>query len=380
MDVVDVAGVGGKEIPLALKAGDAVVVVKHGLQAFLLIALNGAVHVVHRVVARVCVLPRRGSRLGTAGVVAGGEDQPIVADGPGDLLLFLPGCGMGPQVFHPYAIPGGHGYLSSQLLPVRAHHGLDVRADEVGEDGMRQVVVVRADEEQVELAVQAGLAVVVGDGGFQALRVVLCDGLFYVPLSGFRYVLRQRGMAGCEHQAVMKDNEDSPRLFLLGERVDAPSGVPVALFSGGVYQLPQGREPRPGADELAFQRGYAAVHQHRALGFVQEDQRASVLGGCLTPVERKGGVQPVLSVVFNRLFHVGTGEGLIISGLGFGRCGRRGRGRRGRGGRRLRVIAAGDAEERDGRKSKQQQNDPGRRPPGESARSHYPNLLAFICS
>ena len=80
-------------------------------------------------------------------------------------MLFLPGNRMGPQVFHPDAILGGLGYLLPQFLAVGADHALDVGADQVREYRMSYVVVVRADQEQVELAVQAVLAVVVGDDG-----------------------------------------------------------------------------------------------------------------------------------------------------------------------------------------------------------------------
>ena len=70
MDVIDVVRVGGEQVPLALEAGDAVVVVEHGLQAVALVALDRPLHVLHGVFPRVCVLPCRGAGLGTAGIVA----------------------------------------------------------------------------------------------------------------------------------------------------------------------------------------------------------------------------------------------------------------------------------------------------------------------
>ena len=190
VDVIDVVGVGGEEVPLALEAGDAVVVVEHGLQAVLLVALDGALDVLDGVFPGVGVLPGRSARLGPAGVVAGGEDKPVVADCPGDFLLFLAGYRMGPEVFDPDAILGGLGYLLAEFLSVGADDVLDVGSDEVREDGMGDVDVVGADEEQVELTVEAVLAVVVGDCGVQAVLFVLGDCLVDVFLCGTSHVFR----------------------------------------------------------------------------------------------------------------------------------------------------------------------------------------------
>ena len=98
---------------------------------------------------------------------------------------------MGPQVLHPHAFPSGLGNLPAQFLPIGADHILDIRADEVREDGMSQVEVVLADKEQVELALQAVPAVVVGDDGIEAVRVVSRYGPAHVLLDGFGNVLHQ---------------------------------------------------------------------------------------------------------------------------------------------------------------------------------------------
>ena len=71
-------------------------------------------------------------------------------------------------------------------------------------------------------------------------------------------------MAGGKHQAVMEDHKDPSRLFLLGDRVDAPIGRPDAVFSGVGYHSPQAGEPRSGADVLALEGGQGAEHQHYA--------------------------------------------------------------------------------------------------------------------
>ena len=96
---------------------------------------------------------------------------------------------MGPQVLHPHPFLRGLGDLLTQLLPVGADHVLDVSADEVREDGMGQVDVILADEEQVELSVEAVLAVVVGDGGVETVIFVPGDGIIHVLFDGIRYVL-----------------------------------------------------------------------------------------------------------------------------------------------------------------------------------------------
>ena len=103
---------------------------------------------------------------------------------------------MGPQVLDPRAFLSGLGYLLPQLLPIGTHHALDVGADEVREDGMSEVEVVRADEEQVELSVQAVLAVVVSDDSVEPLAVVSVHSLVDVLLGGIRYVLHQGRMTG----------------------------------------------------------------------------------------------------------------------------------------------------------------------------------------
>ena len=228
---------------------------------------------------------------------------------------------------------------------------------------MGEVDVVLADEEQVELTVQAVQAVVVGDDLVEAVAFVPGDGLVDVFLDGVRHVFHQDRVAGGEQQAVMKDGQDTPRLFLLGDRVDAPGHDPETLLGGGVQQLREAGKPRARANVLALQGGYVAVYQQLVLAQVHEDQRAPVFRARRRLVELDGGVQPVLSVVLYRLRYVGPGHGVVVrrggrrlggrGGSGFRRR-RRYRGGRGVRGRsrdgsrgRGRVVAAGNREGRE---------------------------------
>ena len=221
-------------------------------------------HVLDRVVSRVGITPLGRTGLGLAGVVSGGEYQTIVADGPGDLLLFLPGNRMGPQVLDPDAFLRGLGYLYAKFLSVGADHILDVGPDQVRKDGMSKVDVILTDEEQVELSVQAFLAVVVIDGSVQAVGFVPCYGFVDVFLHGIRYVFHQDRMAGREQQAVVEDDQHSSRLFLLGDWVNSPSHEPLTFNGGGFQQLGEARIWRTRTDILAFQGGNVAIYQQLA--------------------------------------------------------------------------------------------------------------------
>ena len=266
-----------------------------------------------------------------AGVVAGGEYQPVVADGPSDLLLLAAGNRVGPQVFHPDAFLGGLRYVFAQLVAIGADHVLDVRPYQVGEHRMRQVDVVRADEEQVELPVHALRAVVVGDGGLQPLRIVAGYGLADILLGGGLHVFQQDGMGGPERQAVALNDEGPLQLGQPGDGVDALDFVPSALFRRQFrglanQRLVESADGRP--QQRPLQRG--GQHVEAVLGHEEEGpparhaRRVVVMPG--------GGVQAVRVVEVQGLLHVGPGQ-VVVGGLGF-RFRRRGRRRvRGPGGR-----------------------------------------------
>ena len=57
--------------------------------------------------------------------------------------------GWGHRYSTPHAFLGGLSYLLTQFLPVGTHYVLDVGADQVREYRMSYVVIVRADQEQV---------------------------------------------------------------------------------------------------------------------------------------------------------------------------------------------------------------------------------------
>ena len=133
---------------------------------------------------------------------------------------------MGPQVFHPYAVLGSLSYLPAQFLTVRADHVLDIGANEVREDGMSQIVVIGADEEEIKLSVQTVLAVVVPDDSVETVIFVFGDGLAHVCLYGVRYIFHQCRMAGREYQTVVKNGEHSPGFFLFSDGVYALSHDP----------------------------------------------------------------------------------------------------------------------------------------------------------
>ena len=147
---------------------------------------------------------------------------------------------MGPQVLHPDPAPGGLGDLLAQLLAVGAHNVLDVRSYQVREDGMRKVVVVRADQEQVELAVKAVLAVVVDDGGVETFLVVPGYGCVHVLLGRSLDVLTQGRVGAREYEAVVENREDPAGFFLFRGPVDAAPRRPVSVTRGVGYQLMEG--------------------------------------------------------------------------------------------------------------------------------------------